>query len=278
MRFVQSTTYAHVRWVAFAKYHSLHLIQPERFLDDREKQTTRSVRLASSIGVLQHGIFATTRDIVLTQMSKEPTFKPSTYDVHSNNLEGYSQEDVARAREAVEREMAGKNKRLRDFEIAWTVISTTFAIISTSILLSKKWVEGVVSYVILGLLIAYVIGFIVMCAAIYRHPYSTSGFKVYSKALKIFKTLANMAFLVLTFMTMIAIVKENKTLNVAQWLIFFGNLIIAVVQLIIKIISLVRFLAMRHTAKNYSVKVMRYVDGEEQKKTRQDIRYEKKFK
>lgn len=211
-------------------------------------------------------------------MSKEPTFKPSTYDVHSNNLEGYSQEDVARAKEAVEREMAGKNKRLRDFEIAWTIISTIFAIISTSILLSKKWVEGVVSYVILGLLIAYVIGFIVMCAAIYRHPYNTSGLKVYGKALKIFKALANMAFLVLTLMTMIAIVKENKTLNVAQWLIFFGNLIVAVVQLIIKIISLVRFLAMRHTAKNYSVKVMRYVDGEEQKKTHKDIRYEKKFK
>ena len=210
-------------------------------------------------------------------MSKKPMFTPSSYSVHDEALKEYSAEDVARAREEVERELAKKNKRLRAFEIAWTIISTIFAIISTAILLTKNWVDGVVSYVILSILIVYVLVFIVLCAMIYRHPDSGADIKIYGKAIKIFKALANIAFLVLTAMTMAALVKENHTLNLAQWVIFFGNMIVAGVKLVLKIVSLVRYLLMRHTAKNYSIRVTRYVDGEQQKKTFMDKHEEKKY-
>lgn len=211
-------------------------------------------------------------------MNQKTKFSPSSYSAHDDELKGYSQEDIDRAKHEVELEMAKKNKRLRAFEIAWAIISTIFAIISTSILLTKKWVDGVVSYIILGLLIAHVMIFIVLCAFVYKHPANTAGIKVYGKFVKIFKALANIAFLVLAAMTMAAIVKENKSLNFGQWVIFLGNMILAVVKLVIKIISLIRYFSLRHTAKNYSVKIERYVDGEAQQKTRADRRYEKKFK
>ena len=212
-------------------------------------------------------------------MSKEPMFTPSSYDPDSTtDLSEFSEEEIAKAREEVEKEHAKKNRRLRAFEIAWAVISTIFAIISTSILLVKNWVDGTVSYVILAILIVYILVFVVLCGLLYRKPYSNLNIKVYGKTIKIFKALANIAFLVLTAMTMVAMVKENHTLDFAQWVVFIGNMIVAGVKLIIKVVSFVRYLAHRHVAKNYSVQVTRYVDGKQQKKTFADKREEHKYK
>lgn len=211
-------------------------------------------------------------------MSNNVRFKPSSYKEDDSALQHYSEDDILNARVAVEKEQAKKNKRLRSFEIAWAIISTIFAIISTSILLVKKWAGGAVSYVILGILIVYVFVFMVLCALVYKKPNSNISFKAYDKAIKIFKALANIAFLVLTAMTMVAMVKENGTLSLSQWLIFLGNLLVATVKLVLKLVSLIRFIADRHIAKNYSVQVSRYVDGEEQHKTMADKRIENRYK
>lgn len=206
-------------------------------------------------------------------------FTPSSYDPESKtDFSEFSEEEIEKARAEVDSEHAKKNKRLRAFEIAWSIISTVFAIISTSILLVKNWVDGVVSYVILAILIVYILVFIVLCGLLYRKPYSNLNIKAYGKIIKIFKVLANIAFLVLTAITMAAMVRENHSLNLAQWLVFIGNLIVAGVKLVIKIISLVRYIAHRHVSKNYSVQVTRYVDGEEQKKSFSDKREERKYK
>ncbi len=211
-------------------------------------------------------------------MGKKARFTPSSYKEDDSALKAYSEDDIMHARAEVEREQAKKTKRLRAFNVAWAIISTVFAIISTSILLVKNWVDGVISYVILAILIVYVLVFMVLCALVYKRPDSNVSFEVYGKTIKIFKALANIAFLVLTAMTMVAMVKENGTLSLSQWAIFIANAIVATVKLVLKLASLVRFIINRHVAKNYSVQVTRYVDGSEQYKTMSDKRIEKKYK
>ena len=211
-------------------------------------------------------------------MGKKARFTPSSYKEDASALNAYSEDDVMHARAEVEKEQAKKNKRLRVFNAIWAIISTIFAIISTSILLVKNWVDGIISYVILAILIVYVLVFMVLCALVYKRPDSNVSFEAYGKTIKIFKALANIAFLVLTAMTMAAMVKENGTLSISQWAIFIGNAIIATIKLVLKFASLVRFIITRHVAKNYSVQVTRYVDGHEQHKTLADKREEKKFR
>ena len=142
----------------------------------------------------------------------------------------------------------------------------------------KKWTSGVESYVILAILIVYILVFLVLCALAYKRPDSNVSFKAYGKAIKIFKALANVAFLVLAAITMAAMVRDHSLVNLTQWAVFIGNLLVATVKLVIKVISLIHFIIDRHIAKHYSVQVTRYIDGEEQHKTFADKRLENKFK
>ena len=212
-------------------------------------------------------------------MSKQPKFTPTAYHAeHSINSNEFTEDEIMSARAEVEKEFAKKNKRLRAFEIAWSIISTIFAIISTSVLLVKNWVDGALSYVILGLLIAYILIFLVLCGLLYRRPDYNLDFKAYGKVIKIFKVLANIAFLVLTAMTMVAVVRESKSLDLGKWAIFIGNLLVAFVKLVLNIVSTIKYIAFRHVAKNYSVRVSHFVDGEEQKKTFSEKHTEKKYR
>ena len=211
-------------------------------------------------------------------MGKDVRFTPSSYRQDDSALKEYSEDDILHARAEVEKEQAKKNKRLRAFNIAWAIISTIFAIISTSILLVKNWVDGAVSYVILAILIVYVIVFMILCALVYKRPDTNVSFTAYGKTIKIFKALANIAFLVLTAMSMAAIVRQNGTLSISQWAIFIGNLLVATIKLVLKLASLIRYIINRRIAKNYSVRITRYVDGKKQQKTLSDRRTEKRYK
>ncbi|MBQ9276036.1 MAG: hypothetical protein IJ226_00395 [Clostridia bacterium] len=213
-------------------------------------------------------------------MSKKAKFSPSSYRVRENSAlsEKYSEDEIMNARAQVEREFAKKDRHLRRFDTVWTIISTVFAIITTSILLAKNWVEGAVSYVILGLLIAYVAAFMVLCAVVYKHPENSGSMKAYGKAIKIFKALTNLAFLVLTAITMAGLLQSGEGLDLKRGFIFVGNAILGVVKLVISLVSLARFISRRHIARNYSVRVSNFRDGEMQRKTAGDRRKEKRYR
>ena len=206
-------------------------------------------------------------------------FSPSEYKkADSLSYKNYSEDDIMHAKAQVEKELAQKERKLRRMDEAWAIISTIFAIISTSVLLAKNWVEGILSYAILGILIAYVMIFLVLCTMLIKKPDSNLNFKAYSKAVKIFKALANIAFLVLAAMTMASMVKENDTFDFSKWVVFIGNALLAVVKLVIAVVSLASYISRRHIAKHYSVQVTRYVDGKQQRKTASDRRKEKKYR
>ncbi len=213
-------------------------------------------------------------------MSKKAKFSPSSYRVHESSALSakYTEDEIMNARAQVEREFAKKDKHLRRFDIVWTIISTVFAIITTSVLLAKNWVEGTISYVILALLIAYVFAFIILCAVIYKHPESSASMKAYGKAIKIFKALTNLAFLVLTAITMVGIWESGEKFDFKRGFIFVGNAIVGVVKLVISLVSLAEYISRRHIAKNYSVRVTNFKAGEMQKKTVGDMRKEKRYK
>ena len=212
-------------------------------------------------------------------MGKKAKFSPSSYHAIESNISArYTEDEIMNARAEVEKELARKDRYLRRFDVAWTIISTIFAIVSTSILLAKNWVEGTISYIILALLIAYVVAFLILCAVIHKNPDSKVSIKAYSKAIKIFKALTNLAFLVLTAITMVGILQSGEGFDLKMGVIFVGNAIVGIVKLVISIVSMVQYISRRHIAKHYSVKVSNFRDGEMQKKTASDRRKEKRYR
>ena len=210
-------------------------------------------------------------------MSKSPRFTPSSCKEQASSVDfsAYSEDDVMHARALVEKEQSAKKTRAQLFDEIWAIISTVFAIITTAILLAKNWVDGVLSYVILAVLCVYVLVFLVLCAFLYKKPTSKIPLQTYGKIIKIFKALANIAFLVLSAMSLAGIAISD--LSPSKWLVLIGNFVFAGVKLGFALYSLGKLVVRRHVTKNYSVQVTRIVDGEVQKKTTGDRRYEKRY-
>ena len=211
-------------------------------------------------------------------MNNKARFSPSACktDTNSVDLSKYSEDEVMHARAQVEKEMASKKTRAQIFEEIWAIISTVFAIITTAILLAKNWVEGVLSYVILAVLCLYVLVFLVLCAFLYKKPTTKIPLATYGKIIKIVKALTNIAFLVLSAMSLAGIAISD--LSPSKWVVLIGNFLVAGVKLGFALYSIIKLIVRHHVAKNYRLQVTRIVNGEVQKKTAADLREEKKYR
>ena len=211
-------------------------------------------------------------------MNKKARFVPSSSNEAPTlaELSQFSEDEVMHARAQVEREIAAKKTRAQIFEEIWAIISTVFAIITTAILLAKNWVEGVLSYVILAVLCVYVLVFLVLCALLYKKPTSKVPIATYGKIIKLVKALTNIAFLVLSAMSLAGIAASD--LSPSKWVVLIGNFLLAGVKLGFALYSIIKLIVRHHVAKNYALQVTRIVDGKVQKKTAADLREEKKYR
>ncbi|MDE5601881.1 MAG: hypothetical protein K2J16_05230 [Clostridia bacterium] len=166
---------------------------------------------------------------------------------------------------------------LRKLSAIWTLISTAYAIVSTCLFISRDWVSSTVSYVLIGILSVYILAFIALIVLVARNPKKgTRAAKYYKTILKIFKTVINIVFLILTAVSMAGMAATN--MSAGKWFMFIMSFIVAFVQLAFKIVMLASKLARRWVAKRFKVKIENYKDGKRKKNTMLDSITERQYK
>lgn len=178
----------------------------------------------------------------------------------------YTPEQIAQAIAMVREEENKKRTRLQNFSFFWTLVSTLYAIVSVCIFIASGWVEHTLMYVLVGLLVAYIIAFVIMLSLLARKKDKASKhFKYYRKAIKIFKAISNVLLLAVTAVSMAGIAEGGMQL--VQWLAFSLTFAVAVVQLGLKVAILITTVARQRVAKRFDVGIVRYVNGQPKRKT-----------
>lgn len=180
-------------------------------------------------------------------------------------------------REQLDRE-AKREKRLSYLSLIWTLLSTAYMIVSTCIYVGKKWVDSVYSIIMIVALVLFICGFVFLMIFSLENPErSSKNAKTYKRALGIFKTLINITFLVLTIVNFTALA-SSETIGLVKWAFISISMLVAIVQLGIKLGQLGVALARRRIASRYYVSVKRYENGKQMKKSSKDLKTERKYR
>lgn len=162
--------------------------------------------------------------------------------------------------------------------LIWTVISTVYAIFSTCLFIARGWVPNTVSYVLVGVLALYVVVFILLIVLTVRNPkYGKRNVGLYKKLLKIFKAIANIAFLVLTAISLAGMTIVGMQ-GVMKWILFCASFAVALIQLGLKVVLLAIKIGRMYVASKFKVEIVNFVDGKKQKKNLRAKLQENKYK
>jgi len=141
-------------------------------------------------------------------MAKQAKFKPKDATVPEVSVSGdYSHEQIEQATKEAVAEERGKNlTAFQKANVAWTLISTLYAIVSVCTFIAKKWVDSVYTYALIPLLAIFIIVFIALAVLTFKDPKRLkNGVSTYRKVLGIFKAFVNVFFLALTAVSMAGI-------------------------------------------------------------------------
>lgn len=210
--------------------------------------------------------------------NKKTLFVPKDAQEAKPVAEGeFSKEQIEQATADVQKEENDKGLSVvQKLNVAWTVISTLYAIVSVCMFISKKWVESAYTYALIPMLAVFVIVFICLVVFTFKNPKKAqSNIKDYKKALGIFKASVNVMFLALTAVSMVGLAKGEMSL--IKWIMFGASFFVAVVQLVLKITKVVMKAIRKRVAKKFKVEVQKYVDGKRQKKSTADKLTENRY-
>ena len=170
-----------------------------------------------------------------------------------------------------------KVSTLRKLSAIWTLISTAYAIVSTCLFVSRDWVSSTASYVLIGILSAYILAFIGLVIFVIRNPKKgTRTAKYYKTILKIYKVIINITFLILTAVSMAGMAATD--MSAGKWFMFIMSFVVAFVQLGFKLALLGFKIARRWVAKRFKVKIVNYRNGKKKKNTMLDGITERQYK
>ncbi len=159
----------------------------------------------------------------------------------------------------------------------WSVLSTAYSVVSVCAFVAKDWVDSVYSYALIPLLVVYVAAFIALVAMMFKQPKTASSeIKTFKKLVGVFKAFANVFFLAITAVSMAGLASGETGLG--QWIAFAATLVVALVQLALKITKFVMRCAKRSIGKKYNVDVTNYVDGKRKNKNIADKYKESKYR
>lgn len=145
-----------------------------------------------------------------------------------------------------------------------TIISTLYTIVTVIMFVSKKWVPSGFSGALIALLVIWIVAFVVIIALALSNRDAEKGqkaLKIYKKAIKIFKSFVNVMFVAITVVSFAGVAREGID-GLVQWLVMSFTLVVAVVQLALKLAIIVMKLVFTHKGKGKSVEVVTYVNGE----------------
>ncbi len=160
----------------------------------------------------------------------------------------------------------GQMTVLQKISTVWTFISAGYAIASTCSFIARGWVDSVYAYVLIPLLVVFVIVFIALIAMSIKHPQNAkSNVKTYKKVLGIFKACANIFLLALGIVSMVGIA-TNKP-DIERWIVVAITLVVALVQLAIKIAMFVERCRKKSVSHKFKVEVSSFKDGKMRRKS-----------
>ena len=192
-------------------------------------------------------------------------YVPKEYSAVDNiDRDKYSEEEIERARE----EVASQNKRVKGLSILsviWTFLSTVYAIVSSCILISRRWVEHTVTYVLIGILVLYVGIFIGVAIAAFASPKDgKKNMKGVKTALKFLKPIMSIVLVALSITEVIAVSEGAFSLAKVAFMVL--TMLVAFLQIAFRVLLLVAKARAKKIAKGYEVRVERYIDGIKKKK------------
>ena len=192
-------------------------------------------------------------------------YAPKEYVAVDNiDREKYSEEEIERARE----EVSSKNapvKKLGILSVVWTFVSTVYAIISTCVLLSRRWVDNTITYVLIGILALYIVVFICVAIVAFTSPKAgKKNMKRLKGALKFLKPIMSIVLVALSITEVVAVSGDAFSLSKVPFMVF--TILIAFLQIVFRALLLVAKTRTKKIAKGYKVRVERYVDGQKKKK------------
>lgn len=212
-------------------------------------------------------------------MAKKIKFTPKEATAGKNKISNeYTSEEVEQATKEViaEEEQKGLTT-LQKVNVAWTLISTLYAISSVCTFIAKKWVDTAYTYALIPMLAVFIIVFIVLAVLTFKDPKKLkTSVKTYRTLLGIFKAFVNVFFLALTAVSMAGIATGKPDL--VKWIVFGCSVLVAFVQLSLKIAKFATKCAKRSLSKKYKVEMHNFKNGEKGKKTTADKIKESSYK
>lgn len=193
-------------------------------------------------------------------------YVPKDYEVVDKiDKQKFSDEDIELAKKQVE----AQNKRVKGLSVlnvVWTFLSTVYAIASTCVLISRRWVESRISYVLIGILVLYVGIFIGVAIAAFSSPKDgNKSLKGLKHALKFLKPIMSIVLIALAIAEVIAIAEE--AFSIPKILFMIVTMLVAFLQLVLRATLLVAKMQAKKVAKGFEVRMERYVDGKKKKKS-----------
>lgn len=196
------------------------------------------------------------------QCDKGEVMKKQSYDIDPAAVAPQApptEEELAAAKETVKQER--KQSRLAKASFAWTVISMLYAIVSGAVLISGKWILAPYSYIMAGLLGVYVVIFVVLVVSFAGDAKAgKKKIKTFKKLFGMFKIFTNIVFLIATAISMVGVVDGRGT-GLLEWIVLGANMLVAAIQLTLKIWLFVLGIIAKRIGKKYTVKVQTYVNG-----------------
>lgn len=212
----------------------------------------------------------------MKKKDKQPKYSPNDYTPVDNiDRENFSDEEI----ELMRAEVKANDKRvkgLNTLSVIWTFVSTVYAIVSTCLLISRRWVESKISYVLLGILVLYVGIFIGFAVAAFASPkQGKKNMKGLKTALKFLKPIMSIVLIALSVTEIIAI--AHDAFSIAKIIFMVLTMLVAFVQLFLRVLLLVAKIKAKRVAKGFEVRLERYVDGIKKKKSLLNKLREKRY-
>lgn len=208
---------------------------------------------------------------------KKPAYIPKEYQPVDNiDRTTYSDEEIENAKQAVA-EQSKQVKELSRLSVIWTCVSTIYAIVSTSLLISRNWVNSTVSYVLIGILALYVAIFIgAAVAAIISPKAGKKSLKGLKTAIGMLKPAMSVVLVALSIAQIVGVSGDAFTISKLPFMIF--SILVPFLQVAFKFALFVVKARTKRISRTYRVRVERYVNGKRTKKSVKAKFKEKRYK
>lgn len=150
-----------------------------------------------------------------------------------------------------------KSSAFSKLSAIWSVISALYVTVAVAWFIIKNGLDGVVPKVLLGMLAAFVAGYLVVIATSAsknREGMNASkNAKTYKKCLKIFKAVTKVVFVAMSGV-LLAGMNLNGLHGALQWVAFIATFAVALFQLVLMIVKMIFKARRRYIKKKYNVK------------------------